>query len=576
MVENPVDAANLVKSLGELHSTLTELELPYELRSTDAALRQRDLLRDQLSDYVLPRLQSLEAPLLAVVGGSTGAGKSTLVNSLLRSRVASSSAIRPTTRRPLLLHADGDQAWFDDDRVLGTLARVHLAEDAAPTPPVEKNSPVREVEVRVSSALPAGLALLDAPDVDSVVEDNRNLATQLLASADLWVFVTTAARYADAVPWEHLRAAAARNAVVAVVLDRVPDGAQAEIEADLRNRLSQAGMSEAPIFTIPETALDEQGFLPEHTVAPLKNWLLELGADATARAQVARQTLNGAVESALQHAESLTEETRRQEASRELLVDIATKAYQAAEERFELSTEDGSLLRGEVLARWQEYVGTGEFLRFLESQISRTRDRIGAFLRGKPAPEERVTDAIEDSLANLLISEAQRAQLEIERGWNREAIAPQYLQQAMQLQEDDAQLEEQAAQLIRDWQRSVLDLVRLEGADKRLTARIISFGVNGAGVALMIVVFAQTGGLSGGEVGIAGGTAVLAQRVLEAIFGDQAMRNMAQRARTDLLERAHLLMEQRVAVFTEELPPVDPGSAELQARTSSVRTALGA
>ena len=37
----------------------------------------------QLDDYVLPRLATIDAPLLAVVGGSTGAGKSTLVNSLV-------------------------------------------------------------------------------------------------------------------------------------------------------------------------------------------------------------------------------------------------------------------------------------------------------------------------------------------------------------------------------------------------------------------------------------------------------------------------------------------------------------
>ena len=37
---------------------------------------------------------------------------------------------------------------------------------------------------------------------------NRELAAQLLAAADLWLFVTTAARYADAVPWDLLRTAA--------------------------------------------------------------------------------------------------------------------------------------------------------------------------------------------------------------------------------------------------------------------------------------------------------------------------------------------------------------------------------
>ncbi len=57
--------------------------------------------------------------------------------------------------------------------------------------------------------------MLDAPDVDSVEERNRALAAQLLAAADLWLFVTSAARYADQVPWEFLKAAAERSTAVA-------------------------------------------------------------------------------------------------------------------------------------------------------------------------------------------------------------------------------------------------------------------------------------------------------------------------------------------------------------------------
>lgn len=82
-----------------------------------------DLIR-QLEDYILPRYDSLDAPLLAVVGGPTGAGKSLLVNSLVREHVASSTAIRPTTRSPLLVHAPGEGSWFASQRVLPGLARV--------------------------------------------------------------------------------------------------------------------------------------------------------------------------------------------------------------------------------------------------------------------------------------------------------------------------------------------------------------------------------------------------------------------------------------------------------------------
>jgi hypothetical protein len=56
------------------------------------------------------------------------------------------------------------------------------------------------------------------------------------------------------------------------------------------------------------------------------------------------------------------------------------------------------------------------------------------------------------------------------------------------------------------------------------------------------VVFAHTGGLVGAEVGVAGGTAVLAQRVLEAVFGDQAVRRLAETAKEELDSRVQTLL----------------------------------
>ena len=121
-------------ALSALRDSLTALSMPYVLQGTAAAADKATLIRDQLGDYILPRLASLDAPLLAVVGGSTGAGKSTLLSSLVRRHVARASAIRPTTRRPLLLHAPTDAAWFDTDRVLGSLSRMRVDADAPASP----------------------------------------------------------------------------------------------------------------------------------------------------------------------------------------------------------------------------------------------------------------------------------------------------------------------------------------------------------------------------------------------------------------------------------------------------------
>ncbi|MEJ7742521.1 MAG: GTPase domain-containing protein [Nocardioidaceae bacterium] len=126
------------------------------------------------------------------MGGSTGAGKSTLVNSLIGTRVSATGVLRPTTRSPVLVHNPSDAHWFGADRLLPDLERTDRA-----------TGDQGALQLVATERLPAGLAVLDAPDVDSVEERNRVLAAQLLAAADLWLFVTSAARYADQVPWDY-------------------------------------------------------------------------------------------------------------------------------------------------------------------------------------------------------------------------------------------------------------------------------------------------------------------------------------------------------------------------------------
>jgi hypothetical protein len=125
----------------------------------------------------------------------------------------------------------------------------------------------------------------------------------------------------------------------------------------------------------------------------------------------------------------------------------------------------------------------------------------------------------------------------------------------------------------------VLELVRREGAGKRSQARLLSWGVNGAGAALMIAVFASTAGLSGAEVVIAGGTTAVGQRLLEAVFGDNAVRELAVAARTDLDARVDrvLRMEQdRFAELLDDVAPTPDAAAELRAAVAGLATARGA
>src|SRR5215213_7785986 len=126
-----LEQSELLHAVEGLRQRVEALDLPLDVEGAIAARRERTALLDQLDDYVLPRLRSLDAPLLAVVGGSTGAGKSTLVNSVLREQVSRSGVLRPTTRSPVLVHHPDDRRWFEGDRVLPSLARVTGAETDA-------------------------------------------------------------------------------------------------------------------------------------------------------------------------------------------------------------------------------------------------------------------------------------------------------------------------------------------------------------------------------------------------------------------------------------------------------------
>jgi energy-coupling factor transporter ATP-binding protein EcfA2 len=547
-----------VTLLEEVRADLAGAELPLALPEVEQARQEVRAAVAQLDDYILPRYRSLDAPLLAVVGGSTGAGKSTLVNALVGHPVTRSGAIRPTTRQPILLHHPSEAAWFEGQRVLPNLSRIRGTVSSSPVPASRAGAlpdagAMTSLVLVADPVVPAGIAVLDAPDVDSISDDNRTLAAQLLAAADLWVFVTTANRYADAVPWKLLLNAASRDILVAVVLDRVPPGAEIEVSEDLRSLLDREGLGSAQLFIIPETALDELDMLPADAVLPLRSWLGELAADAAGRSDIARRTLNGTVRALAGRVSGVAEAAREQQRAADHLEAAAVAAYRDAANRILDATKDGALLRGEVLARWQDFVGTGEFFRTLEQNVGRFRDRVGAFFRGEPAPAVSVEAAIETGLQAVIVDEAANASEETDQRW-RSDPAGRHLLGTEDLSGTTPGFESRAAAGIRAWQEALMELIRTEGQGKRTQARWLSFGINGLGAALMIVVFSMTAGLTGLEVGVAGGTAIVGQRVLEAVFGEDAVRRMAEKARQDLHARCQLLLQTERQKFLDRLP----------------------
>jgi hypothetical protein len=544
----------------------------FPLAIGDVAAHRRALkeLRGQLDDYLLPRVAAMDAPLLAVVGGSTGAGKSTLVNSLADADVTEPGVLRPTTLAPTLVANPADEVWFTRQNVLPGLARTTGHGRGEP-------GTLRVVTV---DTLPPGLALLDAPDIDSVVTANREIAAQLLAAADLWLFVTTASRYADEVPWGFLRSARERSTALAVVLDRVPPDALQPVTAHLNRLLDANGLAGTPLFSVPEVVLPEENArLPEAAVRAVRDWLAAIAADAQARAEVVRRTLSGALDSITIRVPALADEADRQRAGLADLRVSVESAYGAAMATFDDGIRDGSLLRGEVLTRWQDFVGTGDFMRSLESRIGWLRERVVSAFTGRPAPDSRLRTALETGVEALIRSAADAAAERALEAWSgmpagRDVIERAGAVSAGRLGRASNTLPQRSSSAVRAWQGYVLDLVAKEGAERRTTARLASFSLNGAGLLLMLMVFASTGGLTGIEVGIAGGTSVLSQKLLEAVFGDQAVRTLTQAARDDLRERVGAVLDEDATRFTsllEGVGPPDNTSAALRQSAQAVR-----
>lgn len=390
----------LLNALSALRDRVAAARFPLPLAGAPRARASRDELLAQLDDYLVPRLRDPEAPLLAVVGGSTGAGKSTLVNSLVGRRVSEAGVLRPTTRTPVLVCHPEDHHWFSGMRVLPDLTRVWVAQqDPTDDLLLPGENPARVLRVETAETLPPGLALLDAPDIDSLVSDNRVLAAELICAADIWIMVTTAARYADAVPWHMLRTAKEYDVSLVTVLDRVPHQVVAEVSRQYGALLTKAGLGQVPRFTVPE--LPESawggGLLPASAVAQLRTWLVHQVQDPAARQQVMARTAHGVLDSLKSRMPELAGAAAAQYAAALRLTAAVDGAYDSEHTRVRGRLQAGAVLAGDALKRWRAFpldCTAGELL-----------------------------DALVESLSTLLLCAVTAADERIDDAWRREPAA---------------------------------------------------------------------------------------------------------------------------------------------------------
>jgi len=516
-------------------------------------------LRDHVRAYVVPRAQALESPLLVVLLGPTGAGKSTLMNTLARATVSRTGVLRPTTREAVLLATDADAA---------TLRRGALAG-------IDAGRIVRAPAATAS----AGLAIVDAPDLDSVERANRVIADALVEAADLGIFVTSAIRYADKVPFDVVQRIAARGLPLLIVVNRLPndESEQRVVLEDLRRVLKDTALrgiddARVQIVGVAEGRLDPAGErLEPDAAAPVLDRVDELAKDRERRLALARRALEGALAGLGPLLSNVADDVEREAAEGEALRAITGKSYDAELAVLFEELRGGTFLRTEVLRHWESYVKADQITRFFSRGLGRIRGTIVAVFRGMPeAPVGVVEKEVTSDVVAVAISRATEAARRVASEWSSREGPSAQLGRDPTLWSASPDLAARIQPRLREWVASIATDVQARGAGKRDLAFGVSLGVNALTVAAMVGVFAHTAGVTGTELGIVAATGFLNQKLMQAIFGEAAMREMIANAR----ERLEALLRDEFAKERMRYDRLVADPVELRTLAEELRGAM--
>lgn len=588
-----VDARQLESALLALRRRIVHAPLLLEAPGVTEARAERGTLLTQIDDYLLPRIRQSAAPVLVALVGSTGAGKSTLVNSIAGARVSQTGIRRPTTNSPVLACHPDEIGWFAENVFLPTLPRVRQQGLAMPG---------RDglLVLAGNRGIPRGVALLDTPDIDSVVQAHHEFARQFLDASDLWLFMTTGSRYADAPVWDLLRYAKERDAALGIVLARVQPWSRDELVRHFTAMLERSGLGGAARFLIPETAITE-GMLPAAVCGPIRDWLTDAAVREDRRVAVLTQTMSGVLGTFRTRVPALASHVAAQLALRVQLRQSAEECYAAARAGIDEATRNGSLLRGETLARWQDFADRGDLLRILRARRRGSASRP----RGQriPARAQALKAAVGSGLQSLIVSAADRAADEAVSRWRDhpagaallEQVPPPIRRRVMRprpvvrggrppfddedspfadspadpgtagpapgaaapdgsglpgviaLRRSSPDLARRAARAVSAWQDHVLGLVQAENVTRRSIARVVAFDDE----SLALVVIIGLLGFGAGDAGQAGETSAVAQDLLGSLLGPGPLRDIGTKARADLRERVRLLFAEEMLRFAE-------------------------
>jgi hypothetical protein len=289
---------------------------------------------------------------------------------------------------------------------------------------------------------------------------------------------------------------------------------------------------------------------------------------AKVKAKALRGALAGLPAAVEQLARDLEADQRRAQA----LGAVVRRAYDHQHALLEERLAGGEFLRGEVMRSWQEFVGAGEVTRWLAGGIGRVRAWLARQFRPRAVPPlQQAKEQAFEELLSALVRAADAAAHHVAADWTADPAGAALLASRPELWGHDPGLEQSGRTLLTAWLGRLTSMVEERGHNRRAFAFAASLGVNALGLIAMLAVFAHSAGLTGGELVIAGGTAAVNQKLLEALIGEAAVADIIRAASRDLRSTLHAALGLDAERFHALLAP--PPTAPAALRASAARVA---
>lgn len=459
--QNRSDLADLIaRTISALDNARLPLDLPGSMQLNDARKR----LRTQLAARILPHLRTDGLPTVTVLGGSSGAGKSTIFNSLLGEDISPASVIRPTTRTPVISVHPKDTKVMED-HAIAEMGRVVVTDKAIP-----------------------GLILVDAPDLDSVDANNREISRRLLDAADFWLFVTTASRYGDALAWQTLVDANERGMSTAIVLNRVSLEALPKIRADLTERLDAVDMGEVPLLIVPDAGPRDSRLDPDD-VTEIRDWLHVIASTRVGEVLVEKMS-DAMLPDLRRQLIELSEAVEMQANSVQSLADRAKAEAEQPMSKLASNARSGRYGQGAPTTSWLTFASTGGVL---DSLVAGEKPRVsdGRKKSQRDAAAKTVFEGVRGAIEVGFSQAVVTLQGKIDKSWREDMVnTEEYRDEAAKRIDTSEITKDVVEQWLEDLAKAVAAVPENPWFTREGTAALLGSaagGVNGAETALRTV-----------------------------------------------------------------------------------------